>query len=644
MCGIYGVLALRAGALPAEGALRRMAELSVHRGPDDEGAYVDQDLLLGVRRLSIIDVTGGHQPIANADGSLQVVYNGEIYNHRELGDQLVRAGHHFRTRSDTEAIVHLYEEHGDHFVERLNGMFAFALWDRRRRRLLIGRDRLGIKPLYYLRDGPRLMFASEAKAILAVSGASAQLDPVALQEYLTLGYTPAPFSIFKGIRKLPPAHLMVCEKGEVRLLRYWDLPNDVDRSMDEEEWAVAFLRTMDRAVAAQMVSDVPLGAFLSGGIDSSTIVGLMARQTSRPIKTYSIGFEKTVGADYYNELPWARRVAERFGTEHHEILVKPDAARLLPHLVWHLDEPIADAAFITTFLVAELARKDVGVILSGVGGDELFGGYRRYLGTYYDGYYRSLPRWVSANVMMPLAQALPSDRHSALMNLSRHLRTYLLSQVQTFEERYRAYVQVFSRRAVELLLCDYVPQPSDAFSAAFEAVTAADPLGRLSRVDILTQLPDDLLMLTDKMTMATSLECRVPFLDNTVLDLSLGMPSPLKIRGRKLKHIMKEALRDLLPSDVLFRKKRGFGAPFGAWLKADLAPLVREVLSRRSVQTRSLFNWEAVERTIALHEASREDHTDRLLALINLELWCRLYCDGRSPADVAEDLTIAEAS
>jgi len=639
MCGIYGILGLKAGASPSTTELARMAMVSVHRGPDDEGVYADTDVLLGMRRLSIIDVGGGHQPIANEDGTVHVVCNGEIYNYRELTESLLRAGHRFKTRSDSEVLVHLYEDHGQELVHQLNGMFAFALWDTRRRRLLIGRDRLGIKPLYYRQENGRLLFASEAKSILSVVNGPREIDPAALHEYLALGYVPAPLSMFRSIRKLPPGSLLISEAGEVRISRYWLPTAEVDERFDERAWIEAFLGTMDRAVASQMVSDVPLGAFLSGGIDSSTIVGLMARHSAKPIKTYSIGFADASGADYYNELPWALRVAEHFHTDHREILVRPDVARLLPRLLWHMDEPIADAAFITTFLVAELAREDVTVILSGVGGDELFGGYRRYLGSYYDRYYERLPGWLRRGLLLPLAHALPSDRHSALLNLSRHLRTYLLSAEQPFDERYRAYVRVFARSTVESLLREPTPSMVDTLGDAFRAVGNGDALSRVARVDLLTQLPDDLLQLTDKMTMATSLECRVPFLDNAIIDLSLRMPSRFKIHGRELKHLLKRALVGLLPPEILQREKRGFGAPMGAWLKGELAPLVRTVLSRDAVDRRGLLHWKPIERAIALHFSNREDHTDHLIALMNLELWCRIYLDNRSPEEVAGELT-----
>jgi asparagine synthase (glutamine-hydrolysing) len=643
MCGIYGLLLQDSSVRPSSEVLARMAGVTVHRGPDDEGRYEGEGILLGMRRLSIIDVAGGHQPIANEDHTVHVVCNGEIYNYRQLTRELTAAGHVFRTASDTEVLVHLYEEHGDDFVRRLNGMYAFALWDSARHRLLISRDRLGIKPLYYTIDGRRLLFASEAKAVLAASGAAAELDRAALHEYLTLGYTPAPSSIFAGIRKLPPASLLICERGETKIRLWWAPPTATTAATDETrsdaEWIDEFLATMELAVTSQMVSDVPLGAFLSGGIDSSAVVGFMARKSDQPIKTYAIGFNEGAGGELYNELPWARQVAARFRTDHHEILVKPDVARLLPRLLWHLDEPIADSAFITTYLVAEFARKDVTVILSGVGGDELFGGYRRYLGPAYDRFLGVLPHWLRAGVLPGLARSLPSDRHSAWLNLSRQLRGYLLSQGEPFPERYRSYVQVFSRAAALSLVRDPEAESLDALESAFRQAAGRDPLDQMEHVDLVTQLPDDLLMLTDRMTMATSLECRVPWLDDTVVDLSLRMPAHLKIRGRELKFLPKKALASLLPRDLLYRNKRGFGTPMGAWLKHELRPLVRQVLSRETIEKRGLLRWDRVEEVVALHDAGSEDHTDHLQALINLELWSRLYLDGRSADDVSEEIS-----
>jgi asparagine synthase (glutamine-hydrolysing) len=638
MCGIYGILSFRETNSEHPDVLNRMGDVMAHRGPDDDGAYVGQGVLLGMRRLAIIDVAGGHQPISNESKTIWSVCNGEIYNFRELREKLRRLGHTFRTGTDSEVVVHAYEQYGDDLVSYLDGMYGFALWDNPRRRLLVGRDRLGIKPLYYLNDGLRLIFASEAKSILVVPGVKTELDPFALREYLTLGYTPAPHSIFRGIYKLPPASLLICENGRCDIRCYWQFPDNVDHSMNEHDWAENLVETFEAAVVSQMVSDVPLGAFLSGGIDSSSVVALMAKNSSQPVKTYSIGFENSEGGQYYNELPYARKIAELFGTDHKEILVKPDVAQLLPHLLWHMDEPMADAAFITTYLVAEFARRDVTVILSGVGGDELFGGYRRYLGEYYGQYYNRLPTWIRRRVLAPLAQLLPSDRHSPLLNLSRYARSFMLSNELSFEERYRTYVQVFSRIQRSRLLHEPCDDRADSLGAVLSESGNRDALRRLLHVDLATQLPDDLLMLTDKMTMATSLECRVPILDQRLVELSARMPSRYKIHGRHLKHILKVAFKGLLPDDILHRKKRGFGAPMGAWLKGALSPLLKCVLSKEAVQRRAIFDWNEVERTIALHEANKEDHTDHLLTLMNFELWSRMYLDGQLPGDLAAQL------
>jgi asparagine synthase (glutamine-hydrolysing) len=638
MCGIHGVFALQESFTPSAEDLGRMARVTVHRGPDDEGRYVAPGIAMGMRRLSIIDLAGGHQPIANEDESVWVVCNGEIYNFRELREKLHARGHTFRTHSDTEVLVHLYEEYGDDFVKHLSGMFGFALWDVNRRRLLIGRDRLGIKPLYYYRDASRLVFASELKSIIEIPGVRRKIDPTGLEQYLALGYTPTPYSILAGIRKLPPASMMVCHNGHVDVRRYWDVRTTAQDGLSEQEWSARVLDQLEQAVVSQMVSDVPLGAFLSGGIDSSSVVALMAKHSDQPVRTYSIGFDTGKAGEYYNELPYARQVAKLFGTDHKEILVKPDVVTLLPKLLWHMDEPIADAAFITTYLVAEFARRDVTVILSGVGGDELFGGYRRYLGEYYSQYYNLLPKWFRTGVLAPAAARLPSDRHSALLNLSRYARSFILSNELPFEERYRSYVQVFSANQRAELLVQTPEETFDALGQAFGSAGQGDAMQRLFRVDLMTQLPDDLLMLTDKMTMATSIECRVPLLDDRLLDLAATMPSHLKIRGRTLKHILKKALRGLLPDEILYRKKRGFGAPMGAWLKQELAPLMKSVLSQDSVKRRGWFQWDSIAQTIAMHESNREDHTDHLLSLMNLELWCRMYLDGQSPADLSEQI------
>jgi asparagine synthase (glutamine-hydrolysing) len=643
MCGIHGMIVLggpRLGPAELRARLSRMGQATTHRGPDDEGAFVREgegpEVGIGMRRLSIIDLSGGHQPISTADGSMQVVCNGEIYNFRELRTELEGRGHRFKTRSDTEVVLHAYAEWGDAFLDRIDGMFGFAIWDERRRRLLVGRDRLGIKPLYYHLDGDALIFASEAKAILA-AGVRPTLAPEALHPYLSLGYVPAPLSMLGGIRKLPIASMLAVEGGATSIRRYWRPSPEVNEDLDDDAWVEAVRAALDAAVRSQMVADVPLGAFLSGGVDSSAVVGLMARHSDRPVKTYSIGFDTGAAGSYYDELPYARRVAQLFGTDHREIVVRPDVVELMPRLTWHLDEPIADSAFITTYLVSEFARRDVTVILSGVGGDELFGGYRRYLGEFYGRHYQRVPRAVRERLIGPIARRLPADRHSPLLNLSRLARTFLLTSELPLEARYRRHVGACTDEQLERLLLAGARPGADALGEAF-ASTTGDAVRRMSLVDLETQLPDDLLMLTDKMSMATSLECRVPLLDTRLVELAAAMPSRMKIRGRELKHVLKRALSPLLPDDILHRKKRGFGAPMGAWIKSELAPLTRMMLGRDAVARRGLFRPEVVARTLAEHEASREDHTDHLLALLNLEVWCRLYLDGRTPADVADEI------
>ena len=636
MCGIYGIFDF-SGQPVEPSLLAAMGRITAHRGPDDEGYHIDAGCAIGMRRLSIIDLESGHQPISNADGSLWVVCNGEIYNFRELRADLQQRGYAFKTGSDTEVIVHLYAEFGDRFVEKLNGMYGFALWDARRKRLLIGRDRLGIKPIYVHRDGRRLAFASEAKALLALPGTAAALDETALRVYLNLGYCAAPFSMFKGIRKLPPATLMIVENGSAETRRYWRIPSAVDSSLQEREWVDRVRARLEESVRMQMVSDVPIGAFLSGGIDSSTVVGHMAAHSAQPIRTYAIGFEGGEADQFYNELPYARRVSELFGTDHREIIVKPDVAALLPRLLWHMDEPIADTAFLTTYLVSEFARRDVTVILSGVGGDELFGGYRRYLGNHYQAQFERLPQWMR-RAAAAVGERLPSDRHSPLLNLTRLAKGFLQAADLPLEERYALYVSAFGADSVAELLDAAPVECPDVISAAFDAAAGNDAVNRMFAVDAETQLPDDLLMLTDKMSMATSLECRVPLLDHELVELAASIPQALKMRGGRLKHIMKEAVSGLLPRDILERKKRGFGTPMGAWLRDELVPLVRELLGETALKRRGLFRSAAVQALVAAHQANRVDGTDRLLTLINFEVWARIYLDRRTPDDVGAEL------
>jgi len=635
MCGIHGILHLD-GAPVASAQLSLMGDITRHRGPDDEGQHIDGACGIAMRRLSIIDLAGGHQPLSNQDGSLWLVCNGEIYNYRELRAELQAKGYQFKTGSDSEVLLHLYDAEGDEFVHRLNGMFDFALWDARRRRLLIGRDRIGVKPLYVMQDGQRLAFATEAKALLALPGVRAELDTRVLSSYLQLGYVAAPGSMFKGIRKLPPATLLAVEGGQVKEWRYWRVSSQIRRDWSEAEWIERSRESLQRAVRMQMVSDVPIGAFLSGGVDSSAVVAYMARESSEPIRTYAIGFEGGEAEALYNELPYARQVSQLFKTRHKEIVVKPDVVGLLPQLLWHMDEPLADTAFITTYLVSQFARQDVKVILSGVGGDELFGGYRRYLGGHYARRFQGLPAWARSAIGFA-AERLPADRHSGLLNTLRLAKGFVASAGMGADARYQSYLQVLGQDLIGRLLLDGSPG-QDPLAAAFAGAGHDDELNRMLAVDAETQLPDDLLMLTDKMSMAVSLECRVPLLDHELLELAAAMPADIKIRKGRLKHVLKSALSDVLPDEILNRKKRGFGTPMGAWLKKELAPLLRRLLAPEVVKARGLFVPAVVTGLIADHEANRMDGTDALLSLMNLEIWSRVYLDGRSPADVALEL------
>lgn len=636
MCGIHGILQFD-GKPVAPGTLTAMGNVTTHRGPDDEGQFIDGACGIAMRRLSIIDLVGGHQPLSNVDQTIWLVCNGEIYNYRELRTELQAKGHQFKTGSDSEVLIHLYAEEGDDFVHRLNGMFDFALWDVRRRRLLIGRDRLGVKPLYVLQDGQRLAFATEAKALLTLPGVRAELDTSVVAGYLHLGYVAAPGCIFKGIRKLPPATLLAVEDGAVREWRYWRLPGTIDTRLTESEWVDRVRTQLEASVHMQMVSDVPIGAFLSGGVDSSAVVGFMAKHSEHPIRTYAIGFSGGEAEALYNELPYAKRVAELFRTQHREIVVKPDVVGLLPKLLWHMDEPVSDTAFITTYLVSQFARQDVKVILSGVGGDELFGGYRRYLGEHYAQRYRSLPGWLRSSAAA-IAGRLPADRHSGLLNTMRLAKGFLASADMSPDDRYRSYLQVLDRQTVAELMVRPDTTQQDPLTVAFAAADNTDALNRMFAVDAETQLPDDLLMLTDKMSMAVSLECRVPLLDHELVELAASMPGAIKVRGGRLKHVLKQSLSDLLPADILDRKKRGFGTPMGAWLKQELAPLLSRLLAPDVVAARGLYRQPVVERLMADHAANRIDGTDALLAMMNLEIWSRIYLDQRDPADVAIEL------
>ncbi len=633
MCGIYGLVQLNSSEATREETLVRMGSVIEHRGPDDHGHFQAHGVGLGMRRLSIIDVAGGHQPIANEDETIWLVLNGEIYNFHELHARLEQKGHRFRTRTDTEVIVHLYEEVGLDLFKHLRGMFGLALWDTKRERLVLGRDRIGEKPLYVRREPSRFLFASELKSILQAGDVPRRLNTIALEEYLALGYVPAPLTLLEGIEKVLPGHYLVVEKESVEDHEYWDVPRGKTESRSEEDWIELIREKLLETIGSQLVSDVPLGAFLSGGIDSSTIVAGMSRLTGQPVKTYSIGYE--AGDSYYNELSFAKTVARAFGTDHHEIIVRPEVSDLLPKLIWHLDEPIADSACLTTYLVARLARESVTVILSGVGGDELFGGYRRYLGNSLQRFSKRLPGPVRRSLLPALLRHVPQDRGAAWKDYARYASAFLKTAELGPAERYMSYVTLLSPQVQKDLLQREPQTGSNGNGSAAETLqryfarcSEGDDLNRIIYADLKTSLPDDLLALTDRMSMAASIECRAPFVDYELIELASRIPSSLKVSGFTLKYLLKKAVTPWLPREVIHRKKRGFGAPVGSWLRQDLQPLIHELLSEEQVRRRGLMHWPAVENILRAHQEQRSDYTDHIFALIALETWCRIYLDG----------------
>ncbi|MEM8984011.1 MAG: asparagine synthase (glutamine-hydrolyzing) [Pseudomonadota bacterium] len=638
MCGIVGVASAARSRFVLDD-VRAMADRIVHRGPDDGGFHDGGAAIIGMRRLSIIDLEGGHQPIHNADKTIWVVNNGEIYNFRQLRRELEARGFRFATNSDTEVIVHAYEAWGDDFLDRIDGMFAVALWDSRRQCLILARDRLGIKPLYFWPYDGGFAFASEVKAFLPLQGFSPAPDPAAMLDYLGIGYAVAPSSIFAGVEKIPPGHRLIWDGGQPDIRPYWALPTAVDDTLSYDDWVERIGAELRRSVSDHLVADVPVGSFLSGGIDSSAICALMKEVSDDELSTYSIGYAGSRVADYYNELPYARIVADRLGSTHREIAVQPDVAALLPKLLYHVEEPISDSAITTTYLVSQLAAETVKVIMSGVGGDELFAGYTRYLGDHYLRRYRRIPSIFRRTVLPGLARFLPSGRQNRMMDLARYAKRFVRADQLSWRERYAYYLAIADRDALGELLGVEALGPQHGLERIAASETSSDEQLRVMRIDAQTQLPECLLLLTDKLTMASSIECRVPFLDTKLTEMAATIPARHKLPNGRLKGVLKDALRGVLPDDIIDRRKRGFGAPVGSWFKSELAGLRAHLLDRATLARRGLVNPDAVGRICALHDANRADYTDLLLVLMNMEVWARLFCDNRSVDDVSGELS-----
>jgi asparagine synthase (glutamine-hydrolysing) len=629
MCGICGILKSDSSSRVERRDLEAMSQSIAHRGPDDAGFYLQGNIGLAMRRLSIIDVRTGHQPISNEDGDIWIVYNGEIYNHQELRQDLEKRGHRYLTRSDTETIIHLYEEYGRDCVQHLRGMFAFAIWDARSQKLFAARDRLGIKPFYYLLDENIFLFGSEIKALLAHTGVQAQLNAQVLPEYLAFGYLSGSETFFVGIKKLPPGHTMELQGSEAEIRQYWDLNDSPATELrSEQEYVDAYRELLQQAVSSHLMSDVPLGVFLSGGLDSSTVAAMATKARGGPLQTFSVGYAES----RYSELPFARTVAKHIGSEHREVLVSRDAfLEALPKLIWHEDEPIVWPSSVPLFFVAQLARQNVTVVLTGEGSDETLAGYTRYAWTLWnrgaDSAYRSVtPVAFRAWVRRRLDSApIGSSLHRKLEH------TFLERDGTRWESFY--FDNFYSAFSVEeqsqLLSPTFSAQGANPYAAsmAFWEKSSGTLLRRLLYTDIKSYLVE-LLMKQDNMSMAASIESRVPFLDHKVVEFALSIPPHYSTRRLAGKCVLKKIAEDLLPASIVNRRKLGFPTPWSGWLAGkQLDQLERTLTGPRSAD-RGFFQTQAIKKLFAEHRAGVRDNTDRIWRLLNLELWQRIFIDG----------------
>jgi len=649
MCGIAGAVWDRAQLAIDRDVLTRMTSAIAHRGPDDVGIMLSSELpleqsaaqcALGHRRLSIIDLAGGHQPLSNEEGTIWTVLNGEIYNYRELREELISRGHRFATESDTEVIVHLYEELGPRCIERMRGMFAIAIWDHRKGRLLLARDRLGQKPLIYRQEGSRLLFASELKAILQVPGVPRRISPQAIDLFLTYQYVPHPLSIFEGYQKLPPAHVVIWERGTFTVERYWEAPyaQSPGPALPVEKWQKELRETLTEAVRLRMRSDVPIGAFLSGGVDSTIIAGLMQSLSDKPIHTFSIGFPEKE----YDERKYARQAAEHLQTEHHEFLVEPSALGMLPKLIWHYDEPFGDSSAIPTMALSEVTRQLVTVALSGDGGDELFAGYMRYQAVHLAGRFDGIPSWMKSMFGWKLWQQIPAS--TTQRGWGRRVKRFIEALGQSPERRYLRWIGIFDAPLRSQLYTPEFRHQLDGFDSsellldAYAACPNRDFVTRTTFVDVQTYLPCDILTKVDIASMAVALEARSPFMDHRVVELAARMPIELKFQPGRGKKILVDTFQDFLPAEIQTRPKMGFGVPIDHWMRNEYRQLISDLLlSDRAIQ-RGFFRREAIERLIHDHMTHRWDHAYRLWNLLCLELWHRLFVDGPVPTEPKPDL------
>lgn len=624
MCGICGFFAKDSRTATDPGRLGTMLHAIRHRGPDDSGTYLDADVALGQARLSIIDLSGGHQPIFNEDGTKCIILNGEIYNYLALRERLVARGHVFTTQSDTEVILHLYEDEGQGCVASIHGMFAFAIWDAPRRTLFLARDRLGKKPVYYKDTGSCFAFSSEVKALSAAGFLDGGFNPRAIDQFLAFNYTVGPETAFADVQKLMPGHCMTVSPSGTRVTCYWDYADVPPTSAGFEECYDRMVAAIDDAVKVRLMSEVPLGAYLSGGVDSSLIVAVMTKLTGRPVQTFTVGYEDAPGV---SELEYARLVAKHTGAEHHEFILQPE--RFVDHveeLVWHMDEPVGEFATIPLMLLSRLAKQHVTVMLSGEGADEIFAGYTIYRYMALVESYRSLPRWLRKGVGNPLLRAVLGHRKEG---------KYAAWSEQRLEERYRGNGVCFTDPMRANLLTPefarsvptgHVQQTIDGYYAK---VACKDPVSRMLYVDTKTWLPEDLLVKADKMTMAAAVELRVPFLDHRLVELAASFPTWMKIRGRSGKYIMKRYAETLLPREIVHRPKRGFPVPLAQWMQGPVGRMAKDVLFDDRTRKRGIFNVRYVEALFRRHEGGLEDYSRNIWTLLVLETWMRTFIDAQ---------------
>jgi len=635
MCGIFGI----ASTKPPSGSLEKHTDTLLHRGPDDCGYYRDEAIHLGHRRLSIIDLETGKQPIFNEDRSKCIIYNGEIYNHLELRGKLIAKGHRFSTRTDTEAILHAYEEFGQNCVEHLRGMFAFAVWDSEKKELFLARDRLGIKPLFYAENSGCFYFASEMKAILADSSFPRDIDAEAMASYFTLSYIPAPWTIYGRIRKLLPGHTLTWKSGDIKSRKYWDVHFVPDSGKSEDDFVREYMGILRESIGIRLMSDVPLGAFLSGGIDSSTVVALMGSASDDAVNTFCIGFGGSTGG-YLDERGYAREVAQRYRTNHREYEVWPEPAGIVEKIVRAFDEPFADDATIPSYYVCRSAREGVTVALSGLGGDEAFAGYERHLGFQIQRVYRRIPYAMRRRVIPGIVGRIPErkDGHYTVNHMKRFARSGHLSS----DVAYFSYLSIMDADHRDSLFTDTSRYRShqnsckDLVLSHFNSENVdgePDSLNRALYCDLKTYLPEDILAATDRMSMQHSLEVRVPFVDHHLVECCAGIPPGLKLKRYQKKHMLIEGVRDILPASVINHRKQGFVGPMTQWLKNELKQYATDTLSAENLKRHDLLNPGAVREVLGEHFSGREIHDTLIWSLVVFQKWYDIYIEGNAPSD-----------